>query len=258
MENNKFYKYACIAVFLLLGVFLNAQSVTLFGKIQAEDNLENIHVTNINKNTYTTTNALGIFKIEAQKNDTLSVTSIQYQPETIIITQKNINEKGIQITLAEQINELQEVIVGNILSGNLEQDINNSKAKPSINFYNVGIPGYKGKPKTQSERRLHEATTGGGFIPLNPILNAISGRTKMLKKRIALEANTTLMYSLKSRLSEDFFSNNPLEEDKRMDFFYFCADDKDFEKHCSKDDLEALAFMKKKYIKYKENLASKE
>lgn len=257
MEKNKFYKYACIAVSLLLGVFLNAQSVTLFGKIQAEDNLENIHVANINKNTYTTTNALGIFKIEAQKNDTLSVTSIQYQPATIIITQTNINDKSIQITLAEQINELQEVIVGNILSGNLEQDINSSKAKPKVNFYNVGIPGYEGKPKTHSEIQLNEATTGG-FIPLNPILNAISGRTKMLKKRIALEANTALMYSLKSRLSEDFFSNNPLEEDKRMDFFYFCTEDKDFEKHCSKSDLEALAFMKKKYIKYKENLASKE
>lgn len=258
-------------IFFLLLFFpftiIYAQSVTLLGNIKAKDNLESIHIINKNKKLYAASNQLGIFKIEAEKNDTIVFSSIQYKPKTVIVSAKNIENKSITITLDLLVNELEEVIVGNTLTGNLEKDVNNLNVKPQINFYDVGIPGYTGKRKSQSERRLAEAgelkakdvLIGAltGSIPINPILNAISGRTKMLKKRVALEANTSLMNSLKSRVSESFFNDHPLDKDKRMDFFYFCAEDKDFKERC-RSDLEALQFMAEKYIKYKENLTSKE
>ncbi|WAC01499.1 hypothetical protein N7U66_16040 [Lacinutrix neustonica] len=58
----------------------------------------------------------------------------------------------------------------------------NSDAKPTINFYDVGIPGYKGKPKTKSERQLQTAGDFkpimllgllAGSMPFDPLLNAI-------------------------------------------------------------------------------------
>ena len=265
MKTNKLLFYI---LFLSFNAFLSAQNITLLGNIEAGDNLENVHVINKNKKLFAATNKLGIFKVEAEESDTLVFSSIQYKLKTVIVSAKNITNKTITVALEEQVNELREVVVGNTLTGNLEDDVNNLNVKPQINFYDLGIPGYTGKPKTQSERRLHEAGELNakdvlvgmltGSVPLNPIINAISGRTKMLKKRVALEANTTLMNGLKSRVSDAFFNDHPLEEDKRMDFFYFCAEDKDFIKRCSNSDLEALQFMAEKYIKYKENLASKE
>ena len=133
----------------------------------------------------------------------------------------------------------------------------------------MGIPGYTGKPATQSERKMDEATTGPngkklkwyspltGSIPLNPILNGLSGRTKMLKNRVKLEEREVLMQSIKSRLSKDFFVSNPLDEALKMDFFYFCADDENFVKHCKNQrDFKILIFLRMKYIQYLKNINS--
>ena len=65
-----------------------------------------------------------------------------------------------------------------------------------------------GKQKTQSERRLYEATSGSGLIPLNPILNAISGRTKKLKSHIAIERKELCAESLESKFSGYFIFKN--------------------------------------------------
>src|SRR5690606_33434947 len=122
----------------------------------------------------------------------------------------------------------------------------------------AGIPSYQGKPKTQSERRLNEATTGGGIVPLNPILNAISGRTKQLKLHIKLEEKETLMYAIKARLSENLFSINSLQEDYIMEYFYFVSEQPDFLEKCkSKSDIEILDYLGEKLILFKSNLKSK-
>ena len=192
MKKNK-----CIALLILLLSFckVNSQSVEIFGKVESKADVENIHVINKTEKLFTATNRNGEFKMTVNLNDTLLFSSIQHTSKEVVITNNIILSRSLIVKLDEQINELDEVIVGKVLTGDLLSDINSIEGDPPINFFDVGIPGYKGKKATQSERRLHEATTGGGFIPLNPILNAISGRTKMLKKRIALEANTTLMYS---------------------------------------------------------------
>ena len=47
--------------------------------------------------------------------------------------------------------------------GNLGSDIKNAEDETPINFYDL-IPGYTGKPKPVNERKLAEATSGGGLI----------------------------------------------------------------------------------------------
>jgi len=235
-----------------------SQNITLEGVVEGEEGIENIHVINTSQKKYTITNVKGAFKIEAKQSDTILLTSIQYKPLTHIVTIENINTKTLSLFLEVQVNELPEAVIGFTLTGDLTKDVLSSEAKRPIDFYDVGIPGYKGKLKTKSQRLLSEATSGGGFIPLNPILNGISGRTKALKNRVKLEANTKMMNALKNRLSEAFFKENELNEDLRTEFFYFCAEDATFKERCETSDLEALKFMKEKYIKYKENLAEKE
>jgi len=243
-------------LFLLINTpVVFSQSVEISGKVASKIDVENIHVINKTAQVFTITNNKGEFKISASLNDTIIFSSIQHQPKTVVVDKNMLLFKTIKVTLDEQVNELDEVIVGRVLTGNLLSDIKNVKGDAPINFYDVGIPGYTGKPATQSERRLNEATTGAGFIPLNPLLNAISGRTKMLKNRVKLEERDALMQSIKGRLAKDFFVSNPLDEALKTDFFYFCADDENFIKSCKNEtDFKILIFLRLKYKQYMENL----
>lgn len=232
-----------------------AQQTEIVGKVSSTDNVENIHVLNKTSKQYTTTNSQGRFKMLVKRGDTLTFLSIQHKQKQVLINQEILNAKKINITLEERINELSEVILGKILTGDLGSDITTFEEKPALNFWDVGIPGYKGKPKTQSERRLYEATTGAGIIPLNPILNAISGRTKKLKKRVKLEAIDELMDKIISQQAQGFLNVYPLEKHRQMDFFYFCSEDETFEKRCkNKTQIEIFEFLKEKYNEYTANL----
>lgn len=255
-----------IVLFFCQAVF--SQSVEISGKVDSKIEVENIHVINKTAQVFAVTNNKREFRIPVSLNDTLTFSSIQHQSKTVLVDKNMILFKAIKITLDEQINELDEVIVGKVLTRNLLSDINNVEGNAPINFYDVGIPGYTGKLATQSERRLSEAGEFkpkmllgllGGSVPLNPILNGISGRTKMLKSRVDLEEREELIQSIKGRLAKDFFTSNPMEDYLKMDFFYFCADDENFIKYCKNEtDFKILIFLKHKYRQYMENLKLEE
>ena len=233
-----------------------SQEFLLLGRVSGVSDVENIHVINKTSNKFTTTNSFGAFQITARLNDTIQFTAIKYTTKEVIITLKHLSVNELNVTLEEHINVLDEVVIGKILTGDLDSDIQNSDGERQVDFYDIGIPGYTGPQKTQSQRRLNEATTGSGIIPLNPIINAITGRTKMLKKRIKLERTDNLINSIKDRLSGEFFQNNLLHEDFRMDFLYYCSEDSEFEQRCkNKSDIEVVIFLKEKLIMYKQNLS---
>ncbi len=245
-----------------------SQVVEIKGSVKANSDLEGIHVINKTSKFYSTTNQLGEFIIKGRINDTLVFSSVQYKLESLLLTQKVFNKNSLVVELVEHVNELNEVYIGNILSGNLEDDIGNVNGKPDINFYDVGIPGYKGKQRTKNERLLYEAGEFkliqllgllGGSVPLNPILNGISGRTKMLKNRVELDKKDALIYNLKAKYSKDIFSVYPLLEDKQMDYFYFCSEDENFIGKCTKtNDLLVFEFLRDKLQEYKLNHQTKD
>lgn len=231
-----------------------SQTVEITGRITTSLEVENIHVINKTSQVFTTTNAFGGFKISAKLNDVLHFTSIQHQLKEVVVDATIIIDKHVEVHLEELTYTLDEVVIGRMLTGDLLQDVGNIEGS-SITAKQLGIPSYQGKLKTQSERRLNEATTGGGFIPLNPILNAITGRTKQLKNQIKLERKDDLLYSIRKRLEAILFSNEILTENLRTDFFYFCSEDANFVSRCkAKSDLEILEFLKEKLAQYKANL----
>lgn len=248
-------------MFLLIGTHVQgafSQTVEIHGRVESSLDVENINVINKAAHEFTITDSDGNFKIRVRLNDTLQFSSIQHKPYSVIVDDHLIANKFLVVPLEEKVNQLDEVVVGKILTGNLLSDIKNIEGDPPINFFDVGIPGYTGKPATQSERRLNEATTGSGIVPLNPIINAITGRTKMLKQRIKLEEKEELLHSIKTRLSKDFLMSNPLDADLVNDFFYFCADDENFIKYCkNQTDFKILIFLRMKYKQYLENLNTK-
>ncbi len=235
--------------------FSFAQTIQIAGTIKSDVNVENIHVINKTSQKFTITDKYGKFKIPASLNDTISFSSVQHKPKELIISKEILDRKTVLVLLEEAINTLDQVTIGKVLSGDLMSDIKNVDGKPPVNFYDLDIPGYTGKLATQSERRLYEATTGAGIIPLNPIINAITGRTKRLKEHIQHEKNDVLLNKIRVNLSESLFSLEPLEKRYRTEFFYFCESDESFYSKCSgKKDLEVLDFLQKKLKQYKTNL----
>ena len=188
------------------------QTAEITGRVIAKGDVENIHVINRTSNYFTTTNSEGYFRITASYKDSLLFKSVKYKEKTVQVSFRNIQESEMTIYLEEQINVLDEVIVGRVLTGKLDSDIQNSEAERPIDFYDLGLPGYTGKPMTQSQRRLEAARKAQpGLIPILSLINAISGRTKMLKERVALERRYDLMKSIKDRLGPDFLKTFPLD-----------------------------------------------
>ena len=216
VNNNIFF----IVLFLFVCFYSYSKNIDLLARVQSDSDVENIHVINKTAQRFTTTNSYGEFRISVALNDTLIFSSVQHKLLTILINKEIFDDKTLVVFLEEQINALDQVVVGKVLTGDILSDVGNVEGEP-MTSKKAGIPSYQGKPKTQSERRLNEATTGGGIVPLNPIINAITGRTKELKRRILLEEKEALMYSIKARLSDDLFTLEPLEEDYIMEYFYF-------------------------------------
>ncbi|MFT4612018.1 MAG: hypothetical protein ACI8QQ_000205 [Psychroserpens sp.] len=231
---------------------ISAQTKNIKGKIIASGDVVGIHIINKTASKYTITNDLGEFLISAKLNDTIVVSGIQYVSKEILVTDIITETKAVNINLEDEINLLDEVVIGKILTGSLMTDIENSDTKQELNFYDLGIPGYTGPKKTQSERRLYEAQTGGGIIPLNPVLNWISGRTKRLKEQIEREELELAIAEAKAKFSKLIFDDNSYSDTWQNEYFYFCGDDPKFIELCDIGiDIKTLGFLKSKLESFK-------
>jgi hypothetical protein len=240
---------------LTLLSFGYGQERTLKGQVIANEDVDGIHILNKTALKFTITDVDGSFEIIAREGDTLTISSLRYLLEERLVDKRIFEQGTIVVPLTEKINELDEVVVGKILTGSLSSDIENVKMDTEINFYDLGIPGYTGKMPTQSERRLIEATSGGGFIPLNPILNWISGRTKRLKKNIVFEANETCLRQFRDDYEKVLFEKESLEDSLKAEYFYFCTESEGFKELCDlKDPIKMINFFREKLTVFKANV----
>lgn len=265
MVRTSFYCFVCNLFWIFTS---HAQSIEINGKVIVDDDeVDGIHVINKTAGKFTITNSQGHFTIPVKLNDTIVFSAIKFKPKQVVVNVDLIKSKFLNVYLTELVIQLDQVVVGRIMTGNLLSDIKNSGAKRNINFYDLGIPGYTGRPSTQSERKLNEAGEFKpqmllgllmGSVPLNPILNGISGRTKMFKNHVRLERLEDCLNSIKSNLSELFFENNELPETKRTEFFYYCLEDDEFQTICEiRNDIGTLEFLTAKLEGFKANLQIK-
>ncbi len=250
---------------------MHSQTKTLKGKVIANDDVEGIHVLNKTSVKYTITDEKGGFEILAKLSDTLTISGLKYETKQVIVTQAMMLSESLEVSLKEKVNELDEVVVGKILTGSLESDIGNSDAERDIDFYDLGIPGYLGKPLTQSERRLKDADEGstvglkggtygaGAGVNLHKLLNQISGRTKKLKNRVKLEYNQKCLERNVREYAVSLFEKNPLADSLQVEYFFFCSEDPKFNTLCKEGDpIKSYEFMEMKLKKYKSNLKVRE
>ncbi|NRR91116.1 carboxypeptidase-like regulatory domain-containing protein [Winogradskyella undariae] len=232
-------KPVLIIICLITG-FINAQRSDLNGQIIASDEVEGLHILNKTGLKYTISNEDGSFVIPAKVSDTIIVSGVKYQKQEIVISLSNINLGQFNVLLIEKVNELNEVVVGKILTGSLQSDLENLNIKPDINFYDLGIPGSTDLPATQNEQRLYDADHGkfvyyygiGLSINVHKILNRINGDTKEYKVRVLMESNEACISFLQSEYSSTIFEAISIPEKHKNEFFQYCLEDIQFSVIC--------------------------
>lgn len=239
--------YQFSSIFFLLFCFQTIVSQKLLsGKILVDGELtEKVNVLNATTNKTTLTNDLGEFTIPVSIGDALLFSAVNLETKRIIVDEKEFNSASIIVKMSTRIIPLNEVKVNE----------NNS-----ITAENLGIIPHGQKKYSPAERRVHEATTGGGIVPLNPILNAISGRTTMLKKEVVAEKKERLLLRLDGWFEENFYMDYlKIPKEYIKGFHYFLIEDVDFVRALKAKNKTLTKFLVKKLaLDYKETVTIKQ
>jgi hypothetical protein len=91
--------------------------------------------------------------------------------------------------------------------------------------------------------------------PLDPIINAITGRTKMLKNRVKVDKTYLQTQQVQNYYADSLFvSTLKIPMEKIDDFMYFCEVDENFQTVLdSEDKLKLWDFMLEKSRAYRKN-----
>lgn len=210
--------------FLWFSIVAGAQEKSINGTFTNLKDVEGIHILNQSSRFNTVSNSEGEFRIRAKPMDTLLISSIAYIPEQLVITQEIYSMGFISITLKDLVNELDEVQLGPRLSGNLQHDIKNIKTIDTLNFDDVGIPGFKGKP----EEKIVPIVPGIGLftaVDVEALYKHLSGYYRKLRLQRKWESENVMVARMIHFYTPEFFQEAyGIPEERLYDFLLFCME----------------------------------
>ena len=244
---------------LLISTSLGAQSLfskKLEGRVNSkEGDVSATTVQNISTDRATITDFDGFFQIAANLNDTLVFSAVQFKKQEIIVSREILQQRIFVVYMKDALTELDEVVVTPYnLTGDITKDINIIKTDAVVTSSTLGLPNAYVLPISKAERELY-AATANPLMSFDPLINAITGRTKMLKKRTARNK----LYSRTERVKE-FYADSLFRTDLNIpetridDLLYFCEVDEAFQGVVDTHDrLKIWEFIRKKSLVYREN-----
>ena len=237
--------------FLLLFLVTFAQGQTasiskiINGKVTSSYNdLESIYLINLKTEKSTLTEKGGYFSIHANVGDTLLFSSVQFKALKVALKESDFTKELFFVKMEPIVRFLDEV------------KINEFK---NINAVSLGIISPFTKHYTPAERKLYTATSGGGILPVDPILNWLSGRTAMLKKEVEIEKKETLLDKIEGWYETKYFTQTlKIPEGYVKGFEYYIVEDAKFaEAIKSKNKTMATFIMNDLALRYKGLLLEK-
>lgn len=221
MKTNKIVLFL---VFITQFAFSQSEKL-IHGKIVVKDAVpQGIHIINLVSQKETVSDAKGEFAIMAKPDDLLVFSAINFDYQRKIIETEDYNSPLIIIQMTSKITQLDEVVVNNY---------------SRINAVSLGILQKPAKSYTPAERRLKTATAldasanvgtmMGGAIGLDPLLNWMSGRTKMLKAELKVEKHEILLAQLNDLYEDDYYVDHlKINKDYIKAFKYYIIEDEKF------------------------------
>jgi len=246
--------------FLLFSSLFSWAQIGEFKKLEGRVYSDNgdvaaTHVLNVTSKRASITDENGYFAIAVKLLDTLEFSAVQYKKKMVVVSSAIFESKLISVGLEDALTELDEVTVTPYsLSGNLLTDLATLETDPIVTASTLGLPNAYVKIPTKAEREL-KAATGNPIMSFDPLINAISGRTKMLKKRV--ERNK--LYNRTERVRE-FYADSvyvkqlSIPKGKIDDFLYYCEVDPRFQEVVdTHNELEIWEYLRRKSLLYREN-----
>lgn len=213
MKNNLFLLLLLISQLS----FSQAKDKLMAGKINtlqvAPDGVEVINMTT--KKT-TKSNALGKFSLYAKTGDVIVFSSPSFEYAKKTITSSEFSAGTFAVSMIPKVTELEEVVVQK------DEKLVHSELFDSAKQYTV------------AERRLQ---TGARTARLNQgleisndaILNAISGKSKRLRKELAIEKKESYMEQIEDTYPDHYYTKSlGIEKDYVAGFKYFIVEDAAF------------------------------
>jgi hypothetical protein len=213
-------KYLQIVFILLFQIVVSQNDSIIKGKIIVETNdNEGITIVNISNKTNTISGNGGYFKIKAKVNDTIMFSAIHLVGKKHIITKKDFGKDLLFIKLDIYTRHIKEIMVTNA---------------DDITAESLGLVPKGQKKYTPAERRLKTAGDLNGQFGLNtvfsidPLLNAISGRTKQLKAELEVERKEFLQYKINSNFDSEYIMNQlHIPEEYVQGFVFYIVEDEE-------------------------------
>ncbi len=214
--------------FLLFPAFVFSQNDSIIkGKVVSESSLlEGIHVVNLSKRNGVVTDSRGYFQIKAKVSDTLQFSAVNLKATRYILKQTDFPNDLLLIKMESLITELEEVAIINY---------------KNINTVALGIIPANQKTYTPAERKLKTASefkpestfyfggTTGVSLSFDAILNAISGRTTMLKNELVVERKELLQAKTSDYFERKYFVETLKIPDEFVDgFLFYIVDNEKF------------------------------
>ena len=212
----------------------------ILGQIfEQSTSVEGVNIINNTTQVTTVSDANGMFSIVVKEGDVLVFSSVNLEPLQRRITAEDLKLASLQIKMAAKEIELKEVVV-------------NENA--NITAENLGIISRDQKKYTPAERKVYTATSTPGDM----LLNAISGRTAMLKKEVAVEKKEALFKKMEYLFEENYYTERlKISAEDIKGFQLYCIDDAEFAVSLSSKNKTMSMFLitelARKYLKILEN-----
>ncbi len=158
-----------------------------------------------------------------------------------------MKNKKIIINLSEKMNELSAVTLRRSLTGYLGSDANLIPTEQVITARSLGLPNADLPQLSKTQRQMYAANSG----PVDMLVNALSGRTKMLKRRLEFEKTAALTLALLDKFPKTYFTDAlKIDKLKVYSFIFFCEDDPNYQKVMKQNSMEIIEFLEKKSVEY--------
>ncbi|WP_430906281.1 carboxypeptidase-like regulatory domain-containing protein [Maribacter sp. 2-571] len=247
-----------VFVFLIfLGHMLGAQTFEpqeLKGRVYSVDgDVAATHVLNMTSKKAAITDIDGFFSITAKWNDTVVFSAVQYKKKQIVITLSMLESSFLAVPLEESVTELDEVVVMPYnLTGDMKRDADRLRTDPVVTASTLGLPNAYVKTLTQSERAL---ATARDPRSVDFLFNALSGRTKRLKRLVGVEKKYARTQRVRAFYPDSVLTSElKIPAEKIADFMYFCEIDASFQAAVdARDRLLIWEHMRKRSILYRKN-----
>ncbi len=209
-----------ILILLIAQIVFSQNDSIIKGKIIVETNdNEGITIINVSNKTNTISGNGGYFKIKAKINDTIMFSAIHLVGKKHIITKKDFGKDLLFIKLEIYTRHIKEIMVTNA---------------DDITAESLGLVPKGQKKYTPAERRVKTAGDFNGQFGLNtafsidPLLNAISGRTKQLKAELEVERKEFLQYKINANFDSELIMNQfHIPEDYVSGFVFYIVEDEE-------------------------------